>query len=118
VVDDQPEVLAVLTALLEAAGAEVAPSSDPADVVEALRDYPNAWDLLITDYDMPGMTGADLAKAARDQAPGLPVILVTALAGLAGRSKGLFDAVLSKPLDREALVRSAEAAILRRKLTG
>ena len=118
VVDDQPEVLAVLTAFLEAAGAEVAPSTDPADVVEALRDDPGAWDLLITDYDMPGMTGADLARTARDHAPGLPMILVTALAGLAGRSEALFDAVLAKPLDREALVRSAEAAILRRKLNG
>ena len=38
VVDDQPEVLAVLTSFLEAAGAEVAPSSDPADAVEALTD--------------------------------------------------------------------------------
>ena len=118
VVDDQPEVLAVLTAFLEAAGAEVAPSSDPADVIEALHDDPGAWDLLVTDYDMPGMTGADLARSARNHAPGLPVILVTALAGLAGRSEAPFDAVLSKPLDRDALVRSAEAAILRRKLNG
>lgn len=118
VIDDQPEVLAVLTAFLEAAGAEVAPSSDPADVIEALRDDPGAWDLLVTDYDMPGMTGADLARSARDHAPDLPVILVTALAGLAGRSEAVFDAVLPKPLDRDALVRSAEASILRRKLKG
>ena len=118
VVDDQPEVLAVLTAFLETAGAEVAPSTNPADVVEALREDPGAWDLLITDYDMPDMTGAALAEAARALAPGLPVILVTALAGLAGRSEAVFDAVLSKPLDREALVRSAEAAILRHEQNG
>lgn len=115
VVDDQPEVLSVLAAFLEAAGAEVAPSSDPSDVVGALADDPAVWDLLVTDYDMPGMNGADLARTARQIAPDLPVILVTALAGLAGRTEGLFDAVLSKPLDREALVRSAEAAILRKR---
>jgi CheY-like chemotaxis protein len=113
VVDDQPEVLAVLTAFLEAAGAEVAPATDPADVVEALRDDPGAWDLLVTDFDMPGMTGAELADAARRLVPGLPVILVTALAGVAGRHGSAFAAVLGKPVDRDALVSSAEAAILR-----
>lgn len=112
VVDDQPEVLAVLTAFLEAAGAEVAPATDPADVVEALRDDPRAWDLLVTDYDMPGMTGADLAKEAHLLVPGLPVILVTALAGVAGRHGSAFAAVLGKPVDRDALVSCAEAAIL------
>lgn len=112
VVDDQEDVLHVLTAFLEGAGAEVAPSTDPADVIEALRDDPEAWDLLVTDYDMPGLTGAELAHRARGIVPGLPVVLVTALAGLAGRSGKDFDAVLGKPVQREALVTAAETAIL------
>lgn len=100
VVDDQPEVLAVLTAFLEAAGAEVAPATEPADVVEALRDDPGAWDLPVTDFDMTGMTGAELAEAARALVPDLPVNLVTALAGVAGRHGSAFAAVLGKPMDR------------------
>jgi hypothetical protein len=40
------------------------------------------------------------------------VVLVTALAGLAGRSGKDFDAVLGKPVQREALVTAAETAIL------
>jgi CheY-like chemotaxis protein len=112
VVDDQQEVLDVITAYLEAAGAEVAPSTDPRDILEALREDPGSWDLLVTDYDMPLVTGAELARVARSHAPGLPVLLVTALAGEAGRSGADFSLVLPKPVDRDALVAGAEQAIL------
>jgi len=113
VVDDHEEVLDIITMFLESAGAEVAPSSDPQDVIEALGDDPDGWDLLITDFDMPGMNGAELAKTTRALVPRLPVVLVTALAGMAGRDNGMFDAVLGKPLDKGALVNAAEIAILR-----
>lgn len=112
VVDDQPEVLDVVTAYLEGAGAEVAASTDPSDALEALQDDPDAWDLLVTDYDMPSMTGAKLAEAVKTLAPDVPIILVTALAGEAGRSGDLFSAVLSKPIDRSALVLQSELALL------
>lgn len=115
VVDDQENVLSIITAFLESAGAEVAPTSEPADVIEALRDNPDGWDLLLTDFDMPRMTGSDLAQAVRAHAPGLPIILVTALADMAGRDTAMFDAVLSKPVDKAALVNAAENAILRAK---
>ena len=115
VVDDQKDVLDVLTAMLEAAGAEVAPSTEPADILAAVEGDPNAWDLVITDYDMPGMNGSDLARALKTLAPQIPVILVTALAGIAGRAGAGFDTVLAKPVDRAALVMAAETAILRTK---
>jgi CheY-like chemotaxis protein len=114
-VDDQKDVLDVLAAILEAAGAEVAPSTEPADLLAAVQDDPQAWDLVITDYDMPGMTGAGLAASVRAIAPAMPVILVTALAGVAGRDGAAFDAILAKPVDRNALVAAAETAILRGK---
>lgn len=40
------------------------------------------FDLLITDYSMPGMTGMELAKAARDRVPDLPVLLASGYADL------------------------------------
>ncbi|THH35160.1 PAS domain S-box protein [Aliishimia ponticola] len=112
--DDHEDLLQIITAFLEAAGAEVAPTSEPSDVLEALEDNPQGWDLLITDFDMPKMTGTELAQKARAIAPELPVILVTALAGIAGRrDAGIFDAVLGKPVDKDRLVYKAEEAILR-----
>ncbi len=111
-VDDQPEVLDVITAYLEAAGAEVAASTDPEDALNALKDAPEAWDLLVTDFDMPGMNGAQLAEAAKTIKPKLPIILVTALAGGAGRSGALFASVLPKPIDRHSLVQKSELALI------
>ncbi len=115
VVDDDHDVLATHVAILEAAGAEVAPSTDPADALEALVEDPDAWDLLVTDFDMPGMTGAELTGRARAIVPRLPVVLVTALAGAGWREGATFDAVLPKPVGREALVIAVETAILARR---
>ena len=113
VVDDHEELLGIFTSLLESVGAEVAPASAPEDVIEALRENPSGWDVLITDFDMPEMTGAELAFAVREHAPRIPVVLVTALGVGAGRDVEIFDAVLSKPVEKDALVRAAELAILR-----
>lgn len=115
VVDDQESVLEVLTTFLEKAGAEVAPSSEPEEVLEALQEDPDSWDLLITDFDMPGLSGDELAQRARAFAPNLPVILVTALAGVKGRSGKVFDMVVGKPVDSNVLVSAAEAAIMLRR---
>lgn len=112
VVDDNELVLKVLTGLLESAGAEVAPSTHPEDALDALNDAPEMWDALITDFDMPTMTGADLAQKAHELAPDLPVLLITALAGMAGRNKGEFAAILGKPVGKDALVSTAEAVIV------
>jgi PAS domain S-box-containing protein len=114
--DDQKDVLDVLAAMLQAAGAEVAPTTEPADVLAAVREDPEAWDLVITDYDMPSMTGAELATAIRASAPKLPVILVTALTGVAGRGGEVFDTILAKPIDLQTLLTAAESAIMRAEL--
>ena len=67
----------------------------------------------MTDFDMPDMDGADLAEAAKNIVPDLPIILVTALAREAGRTGPLFTGVLSKPIDRKSLVLQCEMSLLR-----
>jgi len=113
VCDDIPEVGQSLAALLEAEGAEVAVCQDPRDALEAIADSPGAWALLLTDFDMPEMDGAALAAAVRRIAPELPILLCTALAE-GRRQAAVFDALLSKPVTREALVASVSAATARR----
>ena len=111
VVDDQQAVLSVITEMLEEAGAEVAPTDAPADVVEALRDDPGAWDMVITDYDMPDMSGDELAHQVRQQAPGLPVLLITALATIRPLSGNIFDACIEKPVNKERLIGTVECLL-------
>lgn len=117
-VDDVSAVAQVIAGLLETQGAEVAACEDPRDALAAVVEDPEAWKLLITDYDMPGMTGAQLAREVRAIAPDMPILLCTALAAYRGKSdapEGLFDGVVSKPVSRQSLIAAARAAILARR---
>ncbi|MEM6385664.1 MAG: PAS domain-containing protein [Pseudomonadota bacterium] len=100
VVDDDADVATVAAKYLEAQGAEVAVSIDPRDAIEAVEEDPEAWSAVITDYDMPEMTGGDLAEWVKRIRPDIPVILVTALARRLTDPRindGNIDAVLPKP---------------------
>lgn len=114
VVDDDPVVVDTLAAMLERAGAEPGPCLSAADALTAVKEDPYAWDLVITDYDMPGMNGAALARALRAIRPDLPLLLLTALPLNHRRQFGekeLFDATLGKPTDRDTLVTVARLAM-------
>ncbi len=114
IVDDNPTVVELLREMLEQVGAEVGPSLDPADTLQALREDPAAWSLLITDFDMPSMTGADLALQARQLRPELAILLCTALPEAHGdfsATATLFDAIIGKPVSADSLLTAAEAAI-------
>lgn len=114
VVDDNPAVVDTLVAMLEEVGAEAGPCLDPRDALAAIRDDAALWDLVVTDYDMPGMNGADFARRLRKLRPDLPILLLTALPRvhkLHQKQVGLFDAVLGKPANTAQLGTAAAAAI-------
>jgi len=114
VVDDNPAVVDTLVAMLEQAGAEPGPCLDPADAIAAVAEDPDVWDLVITDYDMPGLNGAALAKRLRGLRADLPLMLLSALPRAHLRRAGeaeLFDAVLGKPANLDALVSAARTAM-------
>ena len=52
-----------------------------AEALQAIRQHA-AFDLLLTDYLMPGMTGVELARIARITQPSLPVLLMTGYANI------------------------------------
>ncbi|MEO1722824.1 MAG: PAS domain-containing protein [Pseudomonadota bacterium] len=114
VCDDIPDVGRTIAALLEQAGAEVAVCEDPRDALEAVRDDPASWSLLITDFDMPFMTGAELAEAVRVASPELPILLCSALAE-ARRHAAHVDAILSKPVTSDSLRDAVSRAMLSRR---
>lgn len=111
IADDDPHVVATLMSVLEAAGAEVGPCQRPRDALAALRSDPDFWSLLITDFNMPGMTGASLSAAARRIRPDLPVLLCTAMPDAARTHRELFTAILAKPVDNKHLVETAAWAL-------
>jgi len=79
VVDDDALVVMSTVDMLEDLGHEVIQATSGARALEVLRGQ-DTIDLLITDYMMPHMSGAELAEAARELRPALPVLLATGFA--------------------------------------
>jgi len=81
VVDDDPIVVAGTAAMLEDLGHSAIAAGSGARALEVLRTQPQI-DLVITDYAMPGMTGAELATRIERLRPGLPVVIASGYAEL------------------------------------
>ena len=112
VVEDDEDVRATAVALLTASGYRVTEAADGAAALTALQNGLQV-DLVFTDIAMPGgMSGVDLAAAARELRPGLPVLLTTGYADIANGGPPDRDdrirtelPVLPKPYRRAALLR-------------
>ncbi|MEM6932706.1 MAG: PAS domain-containing protein [Pseudomonadota bacterium] len=117
VCDDAELVAQVIAGTLEQAGAETAICTDPLDALDAIQEDPEAWDLLVTDFDMPSMSGAELSVAIRQGGSTIPIILVSALDQPAS-TRATFAAVLEKPVEAEKLIATAHAAIMAGKEQG
>jgi PAS domain S-box-containing protein len=94
-VDDDPLVRAGTTAMLEELGQHVHAVASGNEALATLREGA-AVDLLLTDYMMPGMSGAQLAAQARALRPDLPVLLASGFAELDPAAVGLWPR-LRKP---------------------
>ena len=81
VVDDDPLIAMSTVDMLEDLGHVVIEANSGARALEILQSDPKV-DFLITDYSMPKMTGAQLAEAARELRPDLPILLATGYADL------------------------------------
>ena len=77
VVDDQPTVIRVLKLAIEKAGYAVDTAKDGMDCLAKLRDA--LPDFLVTDIDMPRMTGKELCAAIDKQFPDrrFPIVVLT-----------------------------------------
>ena len=76
VVDDDPEMRALLLDVLGVEGYEVVEAKDGTEAVLALRAQ--TFDLILMDKNMPGPSGLDLLPGFRRVCPGSPIIMMTA----------------------------------------
>ncbi len=77
VVDDEEPLLTVTTRMLERQGYRATGVSGAVDAITAMAVAPDAYDILVVDYNMPGATGLELARDIRAQCPGKPIILAS-----------------------------------------
>lgn len=104
IVEDEPQVRDVLKMLLSFDGHEIVSVGDANEAL-ALFDQ-TGFDVVITDYSMPGMKGDALAAALKARLPGQPVIMVTAHAEMlktSGASLPGVDRLINKPFQIQEL---------------
>jgi two-component system alkaline phosphatase synthesis response regulator PhoP len=107
VVDDEAHILHVLSLKLRNAGYEVVTAVDGEDGFELAGQY--LPDLVITDFQMPYMTGLELCRAlaANDPTAHIPVLILTARGyALEDEDLGIgnIKGVLSKPFSPRAVL--------------
>jgi CheY-like chemotaxis protein len=112
VVEDQPEVRAQIVEVLAAMGCEII---EAVDGVEGLRivDQRPHLDLLVTDVGIPGLSGRQLADAARKAMPALPILFITGYAGAALDAIPLTDGMemMRKPFSLDELAARVAAML-------
>ncbi|MCK0196230.1 response regulator [Ancylobacter sp. 6x-1] len=108
-VDDDAAVRDVTASMLRDLGYHVIDAGNGSSALELLRSG-QAVDLLLVDYAMPGMNGAELARAAGQLRPGLPTVFITGYADLKALREIGEERVVRKPFqDNELQLRLAGA---------
>jgi len=117
-VDDEADILTLLSARLRQAGYEVLKARNGQEAVEmAVREDP---DLMVMDVMMPEMDGFEATRVLRSRLKtvGIPILLLTAMQGKEGELAGLdagADDYLNKPFDTDKLLARIRMLLRRRR---
>ncbi|MEO0383479.1 MAG: response regulator [Pseudomonadota bacterium] len=114
VAEDDEAVRAFLEKAFELDGHDVRTAEDGAMALEVLAEEGGAFDLLLTDIQMPVMDGIALALSTVRDYPGLPILLMTGYANQRERAHGLeslVEDVIMKPFSL-ADIRDAVGGVL------
>lgn len=107
VVDDEPALRRIAGRLLERAGFRIVAAASAEEALRVLASGEFDVDVLVTDLAMPGLSGADLARAVRELDPELPIVYVSghfdhaAFDGIQDLPAGIY---LAKPFAPAALI--------------
>jgi CheY-like chemotaxis protein/two-component sensor histidine kinase len=121
-VDDEPALVEIGQQLLQLLGYRVTAKSSSQQALELYLQNPESFDLLVTDYTMPVMTGMQLAEVVLKNKPDLPIILMSGLetTNIEAEAKHLgVRGIINKPivikeiaaLIRELLDKPGESAV-------
>lgn len=120
VVDDEKPLIDMMTQMLERLGYTVVGKTASMDALETFRAAPGRFDLVITDYAMPNMTGKELAQALMAVKPDIPVILCTGFSenidAESAKSMGIKEFVM-KPVARSEIAATIRNLLDRKEIT-
>ena len=100
-VDDEEPIAQMETSMLERLGYQVTSRTESVDALEEFTANPGNFDLVLTDMDMPNMTGDQLAKEIISIRPDIPIVILTGFSERMNREKAEaigIKAMLMKPV--------------------
>ena len=101
-VDDEPNIVTLKCAILQAAGHQVTPSTSARDAIEKIEH--NAYDAVVTDWRLGDANGRAIVQAAKTHST-MPVVVVSGYVAEAFQAaEPLADLYLEKPVNPEELV--------------
>ncbi len=113
-VDDEEAIVTVVKRMLEHAGYQVEVRTSSLEGLEVFRARPDKFDLIITDYMMPNMTGFKLAEEIKHIRGDIPVILCTGYSETITEEQAEFIGIrdiLMKPVVRGELIQAIRKAL-------
>jgi PAS domain S-box-containing protein len=108
-VDDHAEVRRTTKAVLEDLGHTVVEAANGAEALKKLKARDCDYDLMLSDYAMPHLSGTDFLREARELCPNVPALIMTGYAEA--------DAISDRPLDVEVLLKPFTATKLEAALS-
>jgi PAS domain S-box-containing protein len=119
-VDDEEMLIRLGKSILKKLGHTVTAFSNSQDALDCFRQDPQAFDLLLTDQMMPGLTGLELAQQCLTLRPDLPVILATgyseAISKEQAQAQGI-NAILWKPVTINTMAETIQQALGKKEAT-
>lgn len=112
--DDERPLTHLTTRMLERLGYQVVPFSEATEALRAFRAAPESFDLAVTDFNMPGMSGLDVARQLRETRPHLPIILSSGFISddlVAQAREAGVHSLLQKPSGLEELTTAIQRAL-------
>ena len=112
VVDDEEALRRLHARALSRAGYDVETAADGNEAMRALRE--TSFDIILTDIDMPGMSGIHLLERVREHDRDVPVLLLTGAPSVDTAAAAMEHGALRyllKPVDLSTLVKVADDAL-------
>ena len=111
VAEDDPDMRRLIATLLRMAGHKVAEAHDGMEILDRIestiwKERPDLFDVIVSDVNMPGLSGLDVLAALRCAYWTTPVVLITAFGDEETRAEAKAlgaAAFLDKPVDPEEL---------------
>lgn len=114
VVDDEPMITAILTAILRKAGYPVVAACSANEALQICGTGESRIALAIVDYIMPGQNGAELACCLKELHPDMRIVMMSGYTGSEVWLTALpcqVHGYLAKPFKVEAAVQAVESAL-------